>query len=540
MYQMKNKCSILFALVWANIVFANTQAALPQLNDPNLVVCGQNVENYYIDIENNSYAEDKSREAFESRTQDIVEAFSNTNADIFALCEVEVGSETLEYLANALSIKSGKTFKAVSDDISAEYTYNKACFIYRADVVKPIGDNMAASTSGVYTYRMRIQAFEEIASGERFVLSMNHFKAYSDGASTRVRNAENLLSSLKYKTLADPDILIMGDLNCNIEEEALQKIVNAGYEEQLLRFDAGAYSYIYNYNPELIDHALANESMAEQVTGAGVYHVNTSYSSNSYSDHDPYLVGLSLGNGTHHQDDTINVPKDSICENIKLAYSVSAAEGFKIYNVNGYTIWAFTADGAEINAYNDDAPNEDWLITPKFDLTAFDDTVKVSFETYNQYQNGDIYNLMTMWVSNDYETGKLPETAHWTQIPIMHPERRVSSTISVFPSDEFKTDNVHFAFKYECNEKWDASHWRISAFTIEGLHCKHDTLKNAVENLPTKQFFVINHYIYSVDTDLKDVMVYSVTGESFNADAYLPSGFYIITDGKNTQKVIVR
>ncbi|MBO4519425.1 MAG: hypothetical protein J5704_05240, partial [Paludibacteraceae bacterium] len=95
----------------------------------------------------------------------------------------------------------------------------------------------------------------------------------------------------------DPDILIMGDLNCQMSEPAMDVLVNAGFAEQLLRFDANAYSYVYYGDQELIDHAFANSTMAEQVTGAAVWHTNTSVNYNSrYSDHDAVLVGLRLGN----------------------------------------------------------------------------------------------------------------------------------------------------------------------------------------------------------------------------------------------------
>ena len=46
---------------------------------------------------------------------------------------------------------------------------------------------------------------------------------------------------------------------------------------------------------------MANSSMASQITGAYVYHINTatniSYKKYNYSDHDACLVGLCLGAG---------------------------------------------------------------------------------------------------------------------------------------------------------------------------------------------------------------------------------------------------
>ena len=54
----------------------------------------------------------------------------------------------------------------------------------------------------------------------------------------------------------------------------------------------------------------ANASMAEQITGAAVWHTNTSAKYNSrYSDHDAVVVGLRLGNGEQGFEMTISDPQ---------------------------------------------------------------------------------------------------------------------------------------------------------------------------------------------------------------------------------------
>ena len=176
----------------------------------------------------------------------------------------------------------------------------KAGFIYRTDKVAPYGSNYVATNVTYYKNVMRIQAFEDLESHERFTISMNHFKAKSDAKSVaqRVDNANWLVSGLNNSSkVKDPDILILGDLNCGMSEEAITIIQNAGFTEQLLRFTSTAYSYCYQGSEELIDHVFANTTMAGHITGAGVWHYNTSCdgpkSSNyRYSDHDPYIVAL--------------------------------------------------------------------------------------------------------------------------------------------------------------------------------------------------------------------------------------------------------
>jgi predicted extracellular nuclease len=167
------------------------------------------------------------------------------------------------------------------------YTGIKAGFIYRKDKVEPYLPSSSPYTESFWMYRLRVQPFRELASGELFSLSMNHFKARSDAESQalRMENAGYLISYLediKY----DPDILIMGDLNATTDSPEIQKLVSAGYEEQLAKYDpSGCWN---------IDHIMANSYMADQITGAASYCISYSGSLYRYSDHNAFVVGLNL------------------------------------------------------------------------------------------------------------------------------------------------------------------------------------------------------------------------------------------------------
>ena len=303
-------------LLWLGLAAALcAQAALPKLPDignARVVVLANNLENYYINP--NTGRGDYTQAEIVAKTQKIVSMMIASNADIFAFCEVEAKPEVLQYLVQELNKAAGSTaYAAVDDGIDVDWDeyYNnniKAGFVYRIATVEPYGGDYPATNATYYKNTMRIQAWKEKSSGEKFTLSMNHFKAMSDEASQakRVENATWLVSGLsKPSKVEDPDILIMGDLNCEMSEEAMDVLVNAGYEEQLLRFDSYAYSYIYKKSYELIDHAFANSTMSEQITGAAVWHTNTSANYNArYSDHDAVMVGLRLGNGEQGWEET--------------------------------------------------------------------------------------------------------------------------------------------------------------------------------------------------------------------------------------------
>ena len=274
-----------------------------------LRVCGQNMRNYYINYDNyQSTRANYDHAAFAAKTSKIVKAFVKMNADIYAMCEIEACELVLTQLVDSINKYIGENrYAALNDGINVEWdSYDnnmKSGFIYRKDKVKPFGSNTAASTYNYYKNTMRIQGFQEISSGEKFVLSMNHFKAKTgggdEGESQRNTNATHLVNALS-KSLGDPDILVMGDLNCEVTEDPLKKIINAGFAEQLLRFDAEAYSHCYGGEGNLIDHAFANSTMSQQIRSAQIYHICTTNCgidnyATSYSDHDPYVVDMNLG-----------------------------------------------------------------------------------------------------------------------------------------------------------------------------------------------------------------------------------------------------
>lgn len=275
-----------------------------------LRICAQNLENYYYNY--NTGRGNYTEEERTAKTRKIVNAMLGINADIYAFCEVEAKPIVLQQLADSMNAHAGVSgrYVAVSDDIDEEWnsTSNnniKSGFIYRTDKVATAGSNTSAvGGNGYYAHTMRIQTFRQLVNNEKLIVSMNHFKAKDNtedqGEAKRQANANNLVSALSYQS-ADPDILILGDLNCEASEAPIQTIINAGFEEQLLKYNSAAWSHCYG-GGELIDHVLANPSMAAQIVNAHVEHIcawkcNSAVSyDQSWSDHDPYVIDINLGN----------------------------------------------------------------------------------------------------------------------------------------------------------------------------------------------------------------------------------------------------
>ena len=299
--------SVLFLLILHSAPLGawNSPVTIPDVGNARIRVVGQNAENYVANLESSNSSCD-TQDEFEAKTNKIANAFLALQADIVAICEVERNDDILGYIVDAMnSIYGENVYTYITDGLYAhasagDYQSLKSGYIYRSDKVTPQGSNTSPYRSGAeYKARMRIQAFKENSTNEVFVLSMNHFKAKDSsadaGEGTRMENVSNLIYALGNIT-TDPDILIMGDLNSYMGEAPIEALEEEGFEEQLVRFDANAYSYIYRGQRGILDHAMANSTMSEQVTGARVYHINTAGGYNyKYSDHDAVLVGLSLG-----------------------------------------------------------------------------------------------------------------------------------------------------------------------------------------------------------------------------------------------------
>ena len=296
------------------------------LGDYNLKVCGFNLE-YYLTVPNSSSMGPSSQTEVNRQHTKIVAALKAIDADIYGLVEIEQGQAALAKLCAAL----GSNYTYINDGGSINGTYTKSAYIYRSNKVTPY-KNLVSINSPTPINRKKLQAFTLKSNGERFIFSINHFKSKggcnnangddtdkNDGQScfngTRTRESLSVIQSINSNksNYGDEDALVMGDLNAYAKEDPIQTFINAGYTDLLQTFQPDtAYSYVYNQETGYLDHALANAGMAKQITGAGVFHINadeqsmfeytgSNYQPNMYrcSDHDPVVVGISLGNNVN-------------------------------------------------------------------------------------------------------------------------------------------------------------------------------------------------------------------------------------------------
>ncbi|EYR64070.1 hypothetical protein N866_15945 [Actinotalea ferrariae CF5-4] len=342
---------------------ANPRPATPDDVGGRLQVASFNVLNYFATVDTTSSdntgpcgptgtddcrgADSESER--ERQLAKIVAALVTIDADVFGLIEIQNdGGLATQQIVDALNAATAPgTYAYIETGVIGTDAIKQA-FLYKPGTVSPAGDFALLTEEDdprFDTDRNRpalIQTFDEIATGERFTVAVNHFKSKGSGCGagddspqdgsgncdlTRTQAAAALADYLATDPTGsgDPDFLVIGDLNSYSMERPISTLEAAGYVDLLERFEGlESYGYLFDGLLGHLDHALATESLTAQVTGAGGWKINADevplfdyndtvrdageaaferestalplFEPNPYrsSDHDPVIVGLSL------------------------------------------------------------------------------------------------------------------------------------------------------------------------------------------------------------------------------------------------------
>ena len=340
---------------WHGNKRADLEAGLPDLGDYRLLVCGFNLENYYMTIGEMGAQSESDRQAQRAK---VSKALKQIDADIYGLVELQQGNEAIEEIVNDLNKNlPDRKYRFFSE--SATGTFQKVDFVYDANKVEPIGTPI--ETDVELANRKKMICFRERATGERFIYSINHFKAMNSGAESRRVNEAKAVVKLynsyrNNKSIRENDILIMGDLNCYAYTAPIKVFTDNGMIDLHRAFHAdSSYSYMFGGLASYIDHAIGNGTMYRQVTGMAAYHINSdeddryTYDKSSdrtmfrCSDHDPVLVGIKL-DSTLIYDPTPLINSNEIFNGesnkllIQNAYDEEQKSFYAIYSINGWLV----------------------------------------------------------------------------------------------------------------------------------------------------------------------------------------------------------
>ena len=289
------------------------QDRLPRPRKNELRVVGANIENYFADL--GGYATKRTTPAQQAlKTRKLVSAMRAMHAHIFALCEMQVGDKAPQMLLDELNRHGGKYAYVAMPMPNMDRI--GGCFLYDTTRVRPYAAPLSAyaDTADHYHARMFAIGFEELASGQRFIISLNHFKSKRPGRThystnlRRMQNTDSLLAMLPEAVtlFEDEDILLLGDYNCYTQEQPIQTLVRAGYADMLPLGHSADYSYSFRGEAGYLDRCFASPSMATQIVRVRPWHINADWyyqhgaykmkdkSLHRYADHDPIIVDIKL------------------------------------------------------------------------------------------------------------------------------------------------------------------------------------------------------------------------------------------------------
>lgn len=351
----------------------NDRTAAPASMPGNLKIASFNVLNYFTTFTNgatasgqtgqgcrlgNSVSASNCRGAnnlveFNRQRNKIIRALTAMNADVVGLMEIQNnGITAAQNLVDGLNAVLGaNTYAVIADPVTGTGTDAiKVAMIYKPAKLTPTSG--ALSDNDSINNRPTLAQTFRAANGEKFSVLVNHFKSKScsdaaganqdqgDGQGCynpqRIAQASRLLQFINtvQAQSGDSDVMVIGDLNAYGKEDPILTLAAAGLQDQIARFNGDSdYSYVFDGESGYLDHALASNSMAAQITGTSHWHINADepfvidyntefkpqdlYTDSPYrsSDHDPVIVGVQLVktvNGSAQRDTLVGTAGDDV------------------------------------------------------------------------------------------------------------------------------------------------------------------------------------------------------------------------------------
>ncbi len=229
----------------------------------------------------------------------IVAALVEMDADVVGLIEIQNDADvsTLDLVAALNAATSpGRYDTVLTSTIGTDAI--KVALIYQPAAVTPVGPYKVLTSAidprfiDVRNRPALIQTFEQVGTGERLTVAVNHFKSKGsactpddpdtgDGqgncAVTRTNAALALADYLATDPTGsgDPDFLILGDLNSYRREKPITTLTGKGYTDLIEQFVGDdAYSFLFDGQLGYLDHALATRDLVRQVTGVTEWAIN--------------------------------------------------------------------------------------------------------------------------------------------------------------------------------------------------------------------------------------------------------------------------
>lgn len=301
----------------------------PRLNAPAEVggdvrVGALNVLNYFTTLGERGAS--TPEELARQRTK-LVSAVLGMNVDVLGLMEIENTTHAVDDFVTSINAAAGRELYARAPDPSwLGDDAIRAAIIYKPSRVRA----SSRSTSAIDPVFERPPVAHNFSYlGNPFSVVVVHLKSKSSCPgdpedvnadwgqgcwnALRVEQANALLrfvAQVKAET-SDPDVVVVGDLNSQLNEDPVQILEQGGLLNHTRSVpQASRYSYVFAGEAGLLDYGMTTPELS--VAGATIWHINADeprvldynqeynpsvlYQPDAYrsSDHDPVILGLSL------------------------------------------------------------------------------------------------------------------------------------------------------------------------------------------------------------------------------------------------------
>ena len=142
--------------------------------------------------------------------------------------------------------------------------------------------------------------------------------------------------------------------------------------------------------------------------------------------------------------------------------------GWTFVNVEGNKPWSVALHSgnhyAYANGYNDDSDNEQWCISPAFNLDNYSN-VSLTFMNAKNYNGPDLQ----LFFSNDYD-GEDPTNATWTELTFeMSTGSYAWAESGVIDMNDFSGSECYIGFRYISTLDEGAAAWEVDDITLIGF-----------------------------------------------------------------------
>ncbi len=364
---------------------ANPRPALPAAVGGNVRVAAMNVLNFFTTFTNGQTADGQTGQGcslggsvaasncrgadslaeFNRQRAKLVREMAGLAADAYGIMETQNnGNTAVQNLVDGLNAFVGAgTYAAIPVPVAGTGSDAiRVTMIYKPAKLTPVGAPLS-DTDPINNRPTLAQTFMA-ANGEKFSLVVNHLKSKSScpaagdanapgntdaGDGQGCWNAQRLQQAQRLRTFVaqvqaaagSSDVLLVGDFNAYAQEDPIFDLTSSGFIDQIGRYNALGYSYVFDGTAGRLDHAISSASMSPKVSGAVEWHINAdeqlSYDYNlefkqpacaacapdpydasgpyRASDHDPVVVGVNLYKtftGTSGRDVIVGTPGDDI------------------------------------------------------------------------------------------------------------------------------------------------------------------------------------------------------------------------------------